>query len=121
VSLSRRNRDIFRKTLVHSRAIVDGAVLMWQKKQHVVASQYISDDSMANYYALSETDLYFVDLYDVCHDIFNECTYNEHINKLLFVQDARIGNDFDDYSQAEMEYDEQVFEEYMASGTYGSP
>ena len=75
------NRDIFRRELVKSRAILDGALLMWQKKQKKVAQQYLDDD--VSYEDLTDMDLHYIDLYYLYPE--NTETLNSHINNMTFV------------------------------------
>jgi hypothetical protein len=84
------NRDIFRREFVKTHAIRDGALLMWQKKQYIVAQQYNENDSDENYEKLTEVDMYYIDLYDLYHDKYSIGTFEQHVNKLTFVQDDNV-------------------------------
>ena len=75
------NRDIFRRELVKNRSILDGALLMWQKKQKKTAQQFLDDD--VTYEELTNMDLHYIDLY--CLYPENRGSWNDHINKMTFV------------------------------------
>jgi len=64
------HRDIFRRELVNNSAILDGALLMWQKKQNKVAQQFLNNE--VTYEEVTEMDLHYVNLYYL---------YNEHVNE----------------------------------------
>ena len=83
------HRDIFRKNLVHSKAIFEGAMMIWEKKQHSKCAIYMANISMDNFDAMVEVDMHFIDLYEVrCGDNFyNKYTYNQHVKNLHFVFD----------------------------------
>ena len=106
------HRDIFRKEMVHRHAIFEGAMNMWEKKQHAMADRYVADDSSDNFDALMEVELHFIDLYEVRHGYHDECTYNQHISKLKYAVDS---DEYllHTYTQAEMENDEADYQEYL--------
>lgn len=109
------NRDIFRREFVKTHAIRDGALLMWQKRQRMVAQQYSDDDSDENYERLTEVDMFYIDLYDLYNDKYSIGTFEQHINKLLFVQDDNvILQTVVDIDEAKMdEYWNDEYDEYM--------
>jgi hypothetical protein len=76
------NRDIFRRELVKSRAILDGALLMWQKKQNKVAEQYLNDE--VTYEELTDMDLYYIDLYYLYPTPTK--TFDQHVNAMHFTE-----------------------------------
>jgi len=76
------NRDIFRRELVKSRAILDGALLMWQKKQNKVAEQYLNDE--VTYEELTDMDLYYIDLYYLYPEPTK--TFDQHVNTMHFTE-----------------------------------
>jgi hypothetical protein len=95
------NRDIFRRELVKSRAILDGALLMWQKKQNKVAQQYLDDN--VTYEEVTEMDLYYIDLYYLYPEPTK--TLDEHVNNMAFIEDAN--------AQAQYEADEAAHQAAM--------
>jgi hypothetical protein len=111
------NRDIFRREFVKTSAIRDGALLMWQKKQRIVAQQYSDDDSDENYVKLTDVDMYYIiDLYDLYNDKNRTvCTFEQHINKLVFVQDDNVilQTVVDIDSAKDEEQWEEYYDEYM--------
>ena len=76
------HRDIFQRELVKNNTILDGALLMWQKKQNKTAIKYIDDD--VTYENIVEIDLFYISLYYLYpkHEIK---TLNQHMNSMTFV------------------------------------
>jgi hypothetical protein len=75
------NRDIFRRELVKSHAILDGALLMWQKKQNKIAQKYLNDE--IDYEELTNMDLYYIDL---CYLYPTPTkTLNDYVSYMTFV------------------------------------
>lgn len=119
------HRDIFRRELVKSRAILDGALLMWQKKQNKVAQQYLDDE--VTYDEVTEMDLHYVDLYYLYPEPVKK-TFNQHINDMTFVSqydimeevneddqaywDQQIALQEEQYAADEAEYDAYLEEEH---------
>ena len=101
------NRDIFRRELVKSRAILDGALLMWQKKQNRVAQQYLDDE--VTYEELTDMDLYYIDLYYLYPTPTK--TLDEHINNMAFIED--VNPEEEAAAQAQYEADEAAHQAAM--------
>ena len=93
-------RDIFRRELVKSRAILDGALLMWQKKQNKIAQQYLND--AVSYEEVTEMDLHYIDLYYLYPKPVKK-TFVQHMNEMTFV----IHNDTN-LEEVDMNEDEQA-------------
>ena len=97
------HRDIFRRELVKSRAILDGALLMWQKKQNKVAQQYLDDE--VTYEEVTEMDLHYVDLYYLYPEPAKK-TLNQHMNEMTFVNPFELNEEMTDEEQAY--WDQQI-------------
>ena len=97
------HRDIFRRELVKSRAILDGALLMWQKKQNKVAQQYLDDE--VTYDEVTEMDLHYVDLYYLYPEPAKK-TLNQHMNEMTFVNPFELNEEMTDEEQAY--WDQQI-------------
>ena len=93
-------RDIFRREFVKSRAILDGALLMWQKKQNKVAQQYLDDE--ITFDDVTEMDLHYIDLYYLYPEPA-EKTLNQHMNDMTFV------NQYDVDMNVEMNEGDQAY------------
>ena len=114
-------RAIFQKEMVHSRAIVDGAHVMWLKKQKAVAQRYLANQ--ASYKDFQEIEAYFITLYELFHptskyDLFVFETYANRMARVPAPPSPMLELDFlTDEEQAEQaEYDaryEEEYEEYM--------
>jgi len=120
-------RDIFRKAFVKSRAILDGALLMWQKKQQKVAQKYLDDE--VTFDEVTEMDLHYIDLYYLYPKPAKK-TLNQHMNDMTFVNqydvdmnvemnegdqaywDQQIALQDAQYAADEAEYDAYLEEEY---------
>ena len=110
-------RAIFQKEMVHSRAIVDGAHVMWLKKQKAVAQRYLANQ--ASYKDFQEIEAYFITLYELFHptskyDLF---VFETYANRMARVPLHLLPDFLTDEEQAEQaEYDaryEEEYEEYM--------
>ena len=97
------HRDIFRRELVKSRAILDGALLMWQKKQNKVAQQYLDDE--VTYDEVTEMDLHYVDLYYLYPEPAKK-TLNQHMNEMTFVNPFELNEEMTEEDQ--VYWDEQI-------------
>lgn len=112
------NRDIFRKECVHNRAIVEGARRMWNLKQRVVAYRYLADE--ATFAELSEMDAYFIDLYYVLHNKYDDTEFHAFIDRMVVVQPHPhdqmaidlMQMDIDDAAAADAYYEDQ-WDSYM--------
>ena len=82
-------RDIFRKKVVYSRSIFEGAMTMWEKKQHKMCAIYRGNITMENFEMLTEVDMHFIDLYEVRYGYgdYHEYTYNQHTKNLHYIFD----------------------------------
>lgn len=79
------HREIFHKEIVKSNSILDGALLMWQKKQKKVSLQYLYYEN-ASYEDITEIDTYFIDMYYLYPKTEKKSLY-EHMNKMTYVSD----------------------------------
>jgi len=120
-------RDIFRREFVKSRAILDGALLMWQKKQKKVAQLYLDDE--VTFEDVTEMDLHYIDLYYLYPEPAKK-TLNQHMNDMTFVNqydvdmnvemnegdqaywDQQIALQEEQYAADEAAYDAYLEEEY---------
>jgi len=93
-------RDIFRREFVKSRAILDGALLMWQKKQKKVAQLYLDDE--VTFEDVTEMDLHYIDLYYLYPEPAKK-TLNQHMNDMTFV------NQYDVDMNVEMNEGDQAY------------
>ena len=102
------HREIFRRELVKSRAILDGALLMWQKKQNKVAQQYLDDE--VTYEEVTEMDFHYVDLYYLYPEPAKK-TLNQHMNDMTFVNFHMTLQPFElnDENNEEMTDEEQAY------------
>jgi len=95
-------RDIFRREFVKSRAILDGALLMWQKKQKKVAQLYLDDE--VTFEDVTEMDLHYIDLYYLYPEPAKK-TLNQHMNDMTFVNPFELNEE----NNEEMTEEEQVY------------
>lgn len=84
------HRDIFRKDLVKTFAILDGAFLMWQKKQHVTAEKYMNDADSITYDMVTSVDFHYLTMYSLYPSIRKPLnnsitTWSMMINTMYFV------------------------------------
>lgn len=115
-------RDIFRREFVKSSAILDGALLMWQKKQKKVAQLYLDDE--VTFEDVTEMDLHYIDLYYLYPEPAKK-TLNQHMNDMTFVNqydvdmnegdqaywDQQIALQEEQYAADEAAYDAYLAEE----------
>lgn len=83
-------RDIFRREFVKSSAILDGALLMWQKKQKKVAQLYL--DNEVTFEDVTEMDLHYIDLYYLYPEPAKK-TLNQHMNDMTFVNPFELNEE----------------------------
>lgn len=110
------SRDIFRREMVHNRAIVEGAHRMWTLKQRVTAFRYLEDK--ATYEELSEMDTYFLDLYYVYHATYEEDKFHAFIDRMVMVQPHPHDQMALDLAQMDMDHaysmhEEEAYDDYM--------
>ena len=112
-------RDIFRKEVVASRSIFEGAMTMWEKKHNLLAYRYMADESESNCHALCDVAMHFIDLYDVRYgdDYDNESGYDQASSQRRYEEHiVNLVRVFDDggLTLEEMQHAEADYEEYMA-------
>lgn len=100
------HREIFRRELVKSHAILDGALLMWQKKQKKVAKQYLDDE--VTFEDVTEMDLHYIDLYYLYSEPSKK-TLNQHMNDMTFVNPVENNEEMTEENNEEMTEEEQAY------------
>jgi len=98
------HREIFHKEIVKSNSILDGALLMWQKKQKKVAIQYFNE--FASYEDITEMDTYFVEMYYLYPTTLIK-SLNDHMNKMTYITDLAQAIEAEEqaYLEAEIQYE----------------
>ena len=100
------HREIFRRELVNNSAILDGALLMWQRKQNKVAQQFLNDE--VTYEEVNEMDLHYVDLYYLYPE-HTKTPLNPHVN-----EDVNDTQNVDSLPEEFVETNEEIIDDDQA-------
>jgi hypothetical protein len=83
------NRDIFRRECIRTRGILDGALLMWQKKERKMSDKYLANE--ASYEDMTEIDVYYINL----HELYLDKKYDTKTIHTFVYEKTLMFDDYD--------------------------